>query len=157
MPIRGPELSPQLRSRICELYSLSYSYSFIAEKHQIPKSTVARTCRLEAARVNNTTRSRPGAPRKVTAEQRDHIYDTISHTNPHIQTPDLLKEVDYTVKKRALQYLCRELGRRKWKQRRRPEIKPEHAVKRLEWARSCYGPLLIFVLYHGWIQLGPDR
>ena len=102
MPVRGPELSPQLRSRICELYSLGYSYSFIAEKHQITKSTVIKTYRLEAARVNNTTRSRSGAPRKVTAEQRDHIYDTISHTNPHIQTPDLLKEVDYTVKKRAL-------------------------------------------------------
>ena len=57
------------------------------------------------------------------------------HTNPHIQIPDLLKEVDHAVKKRALQYLCRGLGRRKWKQRRRPELKPEHAVKRLEWAR----------------------
>jgi hypothetical protein len=50
--------------------------------------------------------------------------------------PDLLAEVNYAVKKRSVQYLLRELGKRKWLQRRRPEITPEHAAARLRWART---------------------
>jgi hypothetical protein len=47
---------------------------------------------------------------------------------------DLLEEVDGVVKKRSMQYLLRELGRRKWRQLNRPEIKQHHADARLQWA-----------------------
>jgi hypothetical protein len=62
------------------------------------------------------------------------VYDTITHENPHIKTPDLLELVDFKVKKRSIQYLCRELGRRKWIQRKRVALKPEHALLRKAWA-----------------------
>jgi len=39
------------------------------------------------------------------------------------------------VKMRSIQKLMREMDRRKWKQRLRPEIKEHHATKRLEWAQ----------------------
>lgn len=133
----GAELSPQLRSRICELHSLSYSYTQIHKIHpEVKLSTIKTTCRRENLRVNNTTRPRSGAPRKISEVQRDYIYDIVVNQNPHITNRDLLDEVNAICKERTLQRLLRELGRRKWRQRRRPEIKAHHAQARLEWARQ---------------------
>jgi hypothetical protein len=56
MARRGPELSPQMRARICELRSLGWSYDRIRTKHlDIPKSTIGNTCRNEAIRLNNVS------------------------------------------------------------------------------------------------------
>jgi transposase len=133
---RGVELSPQMRSRICELRSIHWSYGRIHRKYpEIPISTIQTTCRRERIRQDNQTRPRIGAPRKLSEQQRDHIYDTIQQ-NPHVMIPDLLAEVDHVVKKRSIQRLLNEMDMRKWKQRRRAEIKPEHAAARLQWAQT---------------------
>jgi hypothetical protein len=56
---RGPELSPQLRSRICELRSLRWSYAKIQEKHpEILLSTIRYTCQKEASQLNNVSKPR---------------------------------------------------------------------------------------------------
>ena len=129
------ELDPQTRSRICELYSIGWGPTKIYRKHpEIPLSTIKTTIRRESIRVNNTTRARSGRPRKLTEQQRDHIYDLV-HSEPHIQYKDLLSEVDFVVKRRSIQRLLNEMGCRKWKQLNRPEILPIHAAKRLAWAR----------------------
>jgi transposase len=47
---------------------------------------------------------------------------------------DLLHEVQDSCKKRCIQYLLRELNKKKWIQKKRPFITPAHAQKRLEWA-----------------------
>jgi transposase len=52
----------------------------------------------------------------------------------HIKMRDLLHEVDDKVKVRSLQLLLREMGLRKWRQLKRPEIKAHHAEARLRWA-----------------------
>ena len=97
--VRGTELSPQLRSRICELRSLRYSYTQIAKIHpEIKKSTIITTCRREAQRIDNTTLPRTGRPRILTAEQRNHLYDVAVHHNPHITVRELIQEVDGAVK-----------------------------------------------------------
>src|SRR5277367_3871019 len=73
---RGPELTPQMRSRICELRSLGWSYNRIHAKHpEIPRTSIANTCRQESKRVNNVSQPRPGPPRVITEEQRDVLYD----------------------------------------------------------------------------------
>lgn len=129
------ELDPQIRSRICELHSIGWGPTKIYRQHpEIPLSTIKTTIRRESIRVNNTTRARSGRPRKLTEQQRDHIYDLVQ-SEPHIRHIDLLTEVDHVVKRRSIQYLLSEMGCRKWKQLNRPEIKPIHAAKRLAWAR----------------------
>jgi len=134
---RGRELTPQLRSRICELRSLGFSYGRIAEIHpEVSRSTIITTCRREALRNDNVTQPRSGAPCRLTDEQRDYLYDFAVHQNPHSKMRDLLAEVDGAVKKRSVQKLMREMNRRKWQQRKQPEIKPENAVKRLQWAHQ---------------------
>lgn len=112
--VRGKELSPQLRSRICELYSLGYKPKKIYEIHRdIPINTIKTTVRREKLRKDNVSRPRSGAPRKLTEADRDHIYDLIIHENPHIRTKDLLAAVDFKVKDRVIRMLTRDLGRRK--------------------------------------------
>ena len=97
--VRNTELSPQLRSRICELRSIGYSYKRIHQIHpEVPLYTVKTTCRREALRADNCSRPRSGAPKKLTPEQRDHLYDVAVHQNPHILNRDLLREVDGAVK-----------------------------------------------------------
>jgi transposase len=111
---RGPELSPTIRARICELESLGWSYNKIHQKHPgVKLGTIKSTVRLEKFRQNNQSRPRSGAPRKVPEEDRDFIYDTITHSDPYIKHRDLLSSVDDKVKARSLRYLLRELGKRK--------------------------------------------
>jgi transposase len=133
---RRTELTPQLRSRLCELRSLGLSFSQIHRHHpEVCLKTIQTTVYRENHRINNESRKRSGAPRKLSEEQRDHIYDLATH-NPHIKNRDLLEEVDEAIKKRSIQRLLREMGKRKWKQKQRPEIKAYHAEKRLEWAHT---------------------
>ena len=104
--VRGPELSPQMRSRICELHSLRYSYNAIYRKHpELKRSTIISTIRLEASRVDNTSKPRSGARRKISEEQRDRVYDIVNFQDPHIKHRDLLREIDDVIKIRSIQKL----------------------------------------------------
>ena len=115
MPRHRVELTPQMRTRICELRAIGWSYRKIKEYHrEIPFGTIKTTCRREPTRDDNKTRPRSGTPRKLTKEQYDHIYNFVEHRNPYIIMPDLLAEVDHAVKKRSIQYLLREINKRKW-------------------------------------------
>lgn len=135
MPRRGPELSQGARDRICELRSLGWTPSKIKAKHpEWNINTIKTTIRREKERINNASKPRTGAPRKLTEDDRDHVYDIITHINPHIKHRDLLREVDHKVKERSIRALCYEMDRRKWLQKQRPMLTKEHAQKRLQWA-----------------------
>ena len=134
MPPRK-ELSPQMRSRICELHSLNWSAGRIHRKYlEIPISTIRTTIRREALRDDNQTRPRSGRPHALSEEQRDHVYDIISHTNPQIKMRDLLREVNDDCKKRCMQSLLRSMDKKKWLQKKRPFITAKHAEAQLQWA-----------------------
>ena len=125
-----------MRSRLCELRSLHYSYRQIHRLHpEIPLSTIHSTCKQEAIRVNNQSQLRSGRPHQLTETQRDQIYDTIMHNNPHVSHRDLLDSVDNVVKKRSLQGLLREIGKRKWRRLKRLQLSEAQAAARLAWAR----------------------
>ncbi len=127
MPPRvyNTELSPQLYSRICELRSIGWSIPRIHKQNlEIFISTIKRTLRRETSRQDNCSRPRSGAPRLLTEEQRDHLYDVAVHLNLHIKIGDLSKEVDGAVKERAIQKLMQEMVRRKWRKRQRPGLLP---------------------------------
>jgi transposase len=124
-----------MRARICELSSIGYGAKKISTIHpEIPISMIKYTIRAEKQRIENNSKPRSGQPRKLTEEQRDRIYDIATHENPHISYRDLLESVDNAIKERSLRGLLREMGRRKWIQRRRPLLTPAHAAARLEWA-----------------------
>lgn len=110
MPRRGKELSPTLRSRICELHSVGYGYKRIHQIHpEVPVSTIRYTIKKEADRSDNKSMSRPGQPRKLTEEQRKQIYETVTSSNPNISNSELLASVGNAVKLRSLQYVLREM------------------------------------------------
>jgi hypothetical protein len=102
---RGTELTPQIRSRICELRSLGWSYARIHEKHpRISTSTIGDTCRREIQRTNNVSLPRTGAPRKISEEQRDMLYDTAMST-PSISYESLKDTVATKASVRSLKRL----------------------------------------------------
>ncbi|KAK6447703.1 hypothetical protein FP744_10003953 [Trichoderma asperellum] len=110
MPRRGKELSPTMRSRICELHSVGYGYKRIHQIHpEVPVSTIRYTVKKEADRSDNKSLSRPGQPRKLSEEQRKQIYETVMKENPDITNRELLASVGNAVKLRALQYVLREM------------------------------------------------
>ena len=114
MPRRGPELSPQMRSRICELRQIGWSYTRIYNLHlEIPKSTIAYTCKKETLRINNKSILRFGTLRKLIEKQCDQIYDIVMYEDPYIKTRDLFAIIDNVVREQSLRYLLREMGRRK--------------------------------------------
>ena len=132
---RGPELSPQMRSRICELRSIGWSYQRIFEKHpEIPYSTIASTCQKERERLNNVSKPRCGAPRVITEEERDSLLETV------LLTPELLYEALRAqecpnASIRAMKQLLQEMNIRKWIRLQRPALSVAHAGLRLTWAQ----------------------
>lgn len=128
-----------MRSRICELKSVGYGAKRISKVHpEIPLSTIKYTLRKEAERKNNVTLPRPGAPRKLTQQQRDGLIQ-LTVTNPDSTYPDLLASIDNRIKERALRGILRDANRRKWKKLRRPQLLERHAAARLAWARQYRG------------------
>jgi hypothetical protein len=93
------ELSPQLRSRVCELRSISYSYTQIQYVHpEINFSTIKTTVCREALRQDNITRLYSSVSRKFSAEKRDYLYDIVNHINPYIKNRDLCYKINDKVK-----------------------------------------------------------
>lgn len=94
------------------------------------KSTLSR----ERLRESNQTRPRSGRPRQLSEDQRDHLYE-VANADTHATYEDMLDHVDHAVKKRSIQRLLHEMGRRKW-QRNRPALTPHHVTQRLAWAQE---------------------
>lgn len=132
---RGPELSPQLRARICELRSLKWSYTRIHQKHpEIPLATIGDTCRNEARRLNQASLPRSGAPRVITAEERDSLFEAVTLT-PEITYEALRAQECPNAAIRTMKQLLQEMNIRKWIRLKRPALTPEHAGRRLTWAQ----------------------
>lgn len=114
MPRRGKELTPQMRSRLCELHTVNkWGARRIHHAHpDIPISTIHSTLRREATRDDNVSQQRPGRPKKLTDEDRDRICELVRR-NPQIQYRELLEEVEHRVVRSTLSRLCNELGIRK--------------------------------------------
>jgi hypothetical protein len=100
---RSLELFPQLYSWICELQSISYSYSQITRVYfEIKFSTIKIIYRHEASRDNNINQPRYSMPRKFLEKQKDYFYDTIIYQNPYIKIRELLEKIDSAIKKHAI-------------------------------------------------------
>lgn len=133
---RGKELSPQMRSRICELHSLHYSYARIHRVHpEIPLSTIGYMCRMERKRQDNVSCKRPGAPRVITEEQRDMMFEAIQ-VDPTLTYEALRAQECPNASVRSAPRMMQEMNIRKWIRLKRPGLQPEHAAQRLEWART---------------------
>lgn len=129
----GAPLSPQLRSRICELHARGYSVPQIHRIHNVNISTIRTTIRRESLRIDNTTRPRSGRPPTINAELRDHLYDIVTNIDPFITVRKLTEEADGACEN-TVRALMREMGRRKWIALCRPLLSAANAADRLAWA-----------------------
>lgn len=141
-PVRLPrrrkqELDAFTRTKLVELKKVAgWTYKQIhAEYPSIPIGTIVTTVNRESKRVDNQTMPRSGRPPKLNEADRDRILEAI-HDNPRVTYDDLLAEVDHKVKKDSIARLLTAEGLKKWRVLQRPYLKPEHAAKRLHWARQ---------------------
>lgn len=128
---RGPELDCLTRARICELHTTNGWGATTIQKRRfpdIPRSTIQYTLTKERERQNQGSLPRTGTPRKLTDNDRDHIYKIIQE-NPSISMEDLRKEVDYKVCRASIWRLTHELGLRKWRKLQQPSSTPVQADK----------------------------
>jgi transposase len=133
----GAELSPSTRSRICSLRTdAKLSYGKISELFPaISRSTIISTCKREALRgKDNYTRKRSGRPHILSDIERDQIYDYIQQ-HPSCRYYDLLDLVDYKICETTLRALLKDLGLRKWRKIKRPQLDGNDALNRLTWAQ----------------------
>ena len=130
------ELDPCMRARICELHtSARWGYKRIHKAHpEISISTIRYTIKKEQERLNQRSLPRSGQPQKLSLEQKENIVN-LTKTNPHITLYELQESVDMRCSKDTIRRVFRTLHMRKWLQRKRPEITPENAEKRLQWAQ----------------------
>ncbi|KFY07262.1 hypothetical protein V492_07300 [Pseudogymnoascus sp. VKM F-4246] len=92
---RGKELTPVMRARICELRSIGWTYKQIQEKHPtIAFSTIVSTCRREHDRVDQKSKPRSGAPRKITEDEGDQMVEILKFKESNIKLKDLRKECE---------------------------------------------------------------
>ncbi|KAG9242971.1 hypothetical protein BJ878DRAFT_142449 [Calycina marina] len=128
----GRELSTQLCARICERAFLGYTARQIKSVYpEICISTIRKTIERFLAEPTCISKPRTDRPHALSERQRDHVYDIIHHTNSHIKNRYLLWEVNVACKKCSVQRLCHMLGKRKWLQRKRPELTDRHAQERI--------------------------
>jgi hypothetical protein len=124
---RGAELSPQMRARICELRSLKWSYDRIHKKHpEIPRTTIADTCRNEIKRLNNASMPRSGAPRVITEDERDALFEAVTLT-PEISYDALQAQEAPNASLRSVKRLLQEMNIRKWVRLKRPALNERYA------------------------------
>ena len=140
---RGREITPYIRTKICEAKACGLKNKEIAHCHQVTIDTVKYTLKREWLRVENASHSRSGRPRKIDAPTRDYLVDVAFHESPRITwrclTAKAAEETGESVHKRSVQRLFSQMNMRKWKCLRRPALLPEHAAKRLAWA-ELYNP-----------------
>ncbi len=121
------ELSPQLRSRILELRSIGWSLQKIATKHQLPKSTVQYTVDKAKDRPETQESSpRRGAPRVISEDQRDALYEAVTST-PGVSFEALQAKVAPDVSTRTIRKALHEMDLRKFKRLKRPALSEIHA------------------------------
>lgn len=124
---RGKELTPQLRSRICELHSIGWGAKRIHRKHpEIPVGTIRTTISREHLRDNNGTRPRSGRPQKLTEEHRNRLWEALT-SNPKAKNKEFLEAIEYAVQKRTLQRVVQELKVEKKEQKEQKELQKKPA------------------------------
>lgn len=109
---RGPELDCLTRARICELHATNGWGATTIKKRRfpdIPRSTIQYTLTQDSKRQKQESLPRSGTPRKLTENDRDHIYETIQE-NPSISLQYLRKEVDFKVHRTSIWRLTHEMG-----------------------------------------------
>jgi hypothetical protein len=103
-----------MRTRICELHSLSWSYNRIYTKYpDIHKSIIGYMYRKEAKRVNNISQPRSGTPCIIIEEQRNILYD-IATLVSSISYKALQAQVAPDTLIRLVKRLLQEMNLRKW-------------------------------------------
>ena len=125
------ELDPTTRARICELHSIGWGYRRIYKRYPyVSMSTIRNTIKLESSQSNQCSLPRSGGPKKLSPSEENELLKK-AEEDKHIKMRELQNAVNNSVSKSTVRRLFQTMHKCKWMQRKRPEIQPIHAEKRL--------------------------
>ncbi|EED15687.1 hypothetical protein TSTA_051250, partial [Talaromyces stipitatus ATCC 10500] len=101
-------------------------------------TTIRNTIKKEQERINQRSKTRSGAPAKLTEEDKQKLID-LTTQNPHIKYEELRNAVDNKVTIRTIQNMFQQIHKRKWKQpwALRYETYTPREWQRILWSDEC--------------------
>ena len=97
MPRRRKELTPDIRARICELNSIGWKLTWIHKRYpHIPYTIIQSTIKQENTRKNQQTLPRSGRPKKISAEEQQHLLDLVEQDQLKYYKGGKIESCDYS-------------------------------------------------------------
>ena len=137
------KISPNKRSRVCGSRDSGIAVPVICRAEKLADSTVRPILKNASNQTSCCTRSRSGRPTKLTPQDQRAIFQALV-VNPKTTAAQLVHGTVPHVKKKTVYRFLKKLGIQKWRCRKRPFLKEEHAHKHLEWAYKHDGKSLNF-------------
>jgi len=113
----------------------SMSHAEIGHELGIPRTTVTSFLERLDKRDSAENLPHPGRPRK-TSHAVDRYIVWTAESETRVPLAELRVETNLNVSERTIRRRLLEAGIRKWKAVQRPQLTPEHAAQRLEWAQK---------------------
>ncbi|KAL8357910.1 hypothetical protein RB598_002612 [Gaeumannomyces tritici] len=139
MPKRGPEnplgeYSPHKRTRIATEYELGTSRRNLAEKYDVPATSVYGIASRYRVQKSATSRPRPGRPPLLSDENVQRLIAKVK-SQPFILPDELLRQCNLSCSFRTVKRALHLHGFKRRPALRRPKLTAENALLRLEFAR----------------------
>jgi transposase len=132
---RQIELSPYLRGKIAGSASCGVSPAQISRDLGISDSIVRSTLKLDGQRINGNSLSRPGRPQNSTARSERYVLRLV-RLRPKITYQEIRKELGLDWSDSTLYRILQRHGITNWRAKQRPDLTPELAKLRYEWAKE---------------------
>jgi transposase len=132
--IRKKQLSPYSRGKIIGAYAAGAKIAQIARLFSTPDSTVRRTIANEENQPHGLSLPKPGRPILSTVQDERSILRFI-RSNPKTKYSVIKHKCGLEISHSAIKRILRKHGIQTWRAKKRPELTPLLAAKRLAWAK----------------------
>ena len=126
-------LNPYMRGKIMGARDFGISFTKIAAKYKLPRSTVSGVVYRDQDQENGATSSRNGRPRSMSSKDERHVLRFLRR-RPHTSYSTLLAEVPAKFSLSTLQRFLRRKQYVAWMAKKRPYLTAKDAKRRFQWA-----------------------
>lgn len=129
------ELSQALRIQITTALDWGHSVREICEKYSVSRSAVYYTKKRQLVRQNNASLPRSGRPKKLSDREERRLLRYI-RLNPKATFKKISTDIQCPVGRTTIKSILKEYNIAHWVAKKRPNLTPEVAAKRLAWAKD---------------------
>jgi len=134
-PIRKKQLSLYTRGQIIGAFDFGGKIASIAKQYSIPDSTVRNTIKNTQNQPHSTSLPKSGRPIKSSIQDERSILRFV-RSNPKTKYSAIKSECGLKISYSSIKRILRKHRVQTWRTKKRPELNPRLAAKRLEWAKA---------------------